>query len=97
MIQITPIHGGPYAYCKKLHKKYIFMLTQKFPFFVWDGHWYNVTLQNDIQTFEFIDAVRKKKLLTHLSLEISNKFRKNKQGGEYSTSYKYFTLQKSFL
>ena len=60
MIQITPIHEGPYVYCKKLHKEYIFILTQEFPLFVWDGHCNNATLQNDIQTFEFIDGVRKK-------------------------------------
>ena len=97
MIQITPIHEGPYVYCKKLHKKYIFILTQEFPLFVWDGHCNNVTLQNDIQTFEFIGNVSKKKLFTHSNLEISNKFRKTKRGREYSTSYKYFTLWKSFL
>ena len=88
MIQIKPIHGGPYVYCKKLHKKFIFILTQDFPLFVWDGHCNNTALQNDIQAFEFIDGVRKKTLFTHSNLKISNKFRKNKRGGKYSTSYK---------
>ena len=55
-----PIYEGPYVYFKKLHKKYIFILTQDFPLFVWDDHRNNITLENDIQTFEFIDAVRKK-------------------------------------
>ena len=97
MIQITPIHEGPYVYCKKRHKKYIFILTQESPLFVWDGHCNNATLQNDIQTFEFIDGVRKKTLFTHSNFEVSYKIRKNKRGDEYFTSYKYFTLWKSFL
>ena len=82
-----------------IHTEYIFILTQEFPLFVRDGHCNNATLQNEIQTFEFIDGVRKKHCLltVHSNLEISNKFRKNKRGGEYSTSYKYFTLRKSFL
>ena len=63
MIQITSIHEGPYVYCKKLHREYIFILTQEFPLFVWDGHCNNATLQNDIQTLEFIDGVRKKHCL----------------------------------
>ena len=97
MIQITSIHEGTYVYCKKLHEKYIFILTQEFTLFVWDGHCNNAALQNDIQTFEFIDGVRKKTLFAYSNLKISNKFRKNKRGGKYSTSYKYFTLCKSFL
>ena len=63
MILITPIREGLYTYCKKLHKEYIFILTQEFPLFVWDGHCNNATLQNDVQTFEFIDGVRKKHCL----------------------------------
>ena len=59
MIQIAPIHEGPYVYCKKLHKECIFILTQESPLFVWDGHCNNGTLQNDFQTFEFIDGLRK--------------------------------------
>ena len=50
------------------------------------------SLQNDIQTFEFIDRVRKKTLFTHSSLEISNKFRKNKRGVKYYTFYKWMKL-----
>ena len=34
MIQITPIHEGPYVYCEKLHNTNIFILTQEFPLFV---------------------------------------------------------------
>ena len=63
MIQITLIHEGPYVYCKKLHKEYIFILTQEFSLFVWDGHCNNATSQNDIQTFAFIDGIRKKHCL----------------------------------
>ena len=91
------VHEGPYVYCKKLHKKYIFIMMQEFPLFMRDGHYNNATLKIDIQMFEFIDSIRKKTLFTHSNLEISNKFQKNKQGGEYSTLYKYFTLCKSFL
>ena len=72
-------------------------MTQEFPLVVREGHCNNATLQNHIETFEFIDGVRKKALFTHSNFEISNKFRKNKRGSEYSTSYKYFTLRKSFL
>ena len=70
MIQITPIHEGSYVYCTKLHKKYSFILTQEFPLFVTDGHCNNATLQNDIQTFEFIDDVRK--TTTVYSLQFRN-------------------------
>ena len=63
MIQITSVHEGPYVYCKKLHTAYIFILTQEFPVFVWDGHCKNATLQNDIQMLEFIDGVREKHCL----------------------------------
>ena len=44
MIQIVPIYESPYVYYKKLHKKHIFILTQEFPLFVWDGHCNNATL-----------------------------------------------------
>ena len=71
-------------------------MTQEFLLFVWDGHCNNGTLQNNIQTLEFIDSVRKKILFTHSSFEISNKFRRNKRGGKYSTSYKYFTFAEIF-
>ena len=63
MIQITSIHEGPYVYYK------IFILTQEFPLFVWDGHCNSATLQNDIQLFEFIDGVRKKNTVYSLQFE----------------------------
>ena len=70
MIQINPIDEGLYVYYKKLHKKQIFILMQEFPLFVRDGHCNNATLQNDIQTSELIDDVRK--TATVYSLQFRN-------------------------
>ena len=71
-------------------------MTQEFPLVVREGHCNNATLQNYIETFEFIDGVRKKALFTHSNFEISNKFRKNKRGSEYSTSYKFLLCGNPF-
>ena len=60
MIQITPIHEGPYVYCKKLHKEYIFILTQEFPLFVWDGHCNNGTYKMIFKRLNLLTALEKR-------------------------------------
>ena len=80
MIQITPIHEGPYVYCKKLHEKYIFILTQEFPLVVWDVIATMPLYKMTFKRLNLLTVLEKKTLFTHSNLKISNKFGKIREG-----------------